>query len=394
MDPIRAELAGLLTAPEWAAAAASTLNAHYTDPVVVAAVWRAVQDLGFTGGPVLEPGCGSGNFIGAAPPGAVMTGVELDPTTAAIAAALYPSAAIHAEGFEAPGWQPGSFAAVVGNVPFGGFKVYDPEFNPAGHTIHNHFLVKSLALTAPGGIVAAVTSAYTLDAASPAARRDLHALGDLLGAVRLPSGAFKAVAGTDVVTDLLIFRRRPQGRLPATPRRVGTGRRHRHRRRHHRGEPVLRRPPRTHPRHPRSGQRRPPPRRTDHPPAARAGPRGTPRRPAVHDRRPCPHRRAVLHPADRAVAAGPGGTEHRVGVRCPSRHHPHRPRRVGVPTPRPRDACLDPVPGPHQGRRGHRRADRPGDAPATRTAGRRGTPHRRAGSGGRRQTPGTPPARW
>jgi len=111
----------------------------------------------------------------------------LDPTTAGIAAALYPSADIVTAGFEGPGWNEGTFSAAIGNVPFGNFKVYDPTFNPRGHSIHNHFLLKALRLTAPGGVLAMVTSTYTLDAASPAARRELHEHGDLLGAVRLGS---------------------------------------------------------------------------------------------------------------------------------------------------------------------------------------------------------------
>ncbi len=218
-DPFRADLAQVTTVAERLAAARSTLNAHYTDPVVVSQAWRALTELGFTGGRVVEPGCGSGNFIGRAPAGAVMTGVELDPTTAGIAAALYPSADIVTAGFEGPGWNEGTFSAAVGNVPFGNFKVYDPTFNPRGHSIHNHFLLKALRLTAPGGVLAMVTSTYTLDAASPAARRELHEHGDLLGAVRLPAGTFRAVAGTDVVTDLLILRRRKDGENPLPLRR-------------------------------------------------------------------------------------------------------------------------------------------------------------------------------
>src|SRR5664280_1785872 len=150
-----------MSADGYSAAARSTLNAHYTDPVVVCQAWRALTELGFTGGRVLEPGCGSGNFIGRAPAGAVITGVELDPTTAGIAAALYPSADIVTAGFEGPGWNEGTFSAAIGNVPFGNFKVYDPTFNPRGHSIHNHFLLKALRLTAPGGVLAMVTSTYT-----------------------------------------------------------------------------------------------------------------------------------------------------------------------------------------------------------------------------------------
>lgn len=213
-DPVRAQLNDLTDAKARLAAARSTLNAHYTDPQIAQAMWDALHHLGFQGGPVLEPGCGSGNFIGLAPDAASMVGVELDPTTAAIAAHLYPDSTIVTGGFQAPGWNPGAFAAAVGNVPFGDFRLYDPVYNPRGLSIHNHFLVKALQLTAPGGIVALLTSAYTMDAASSAGRRELHAHGDLLGAVRLPTSAFRSVAGTDVVTDILILRRRIDGETP------------------------------------------------------------------------------------------------------------------------------------------------------------------------------------
>jgi len=159
---LRSELRARLDEPAWAAARRTTLNAHYTPAVVVEAMWQAVRDLGFDGGRVLEPGCGSGNFIGLAPldvPVAVV-GVELDPTTAAVARALYPAAEVRAEGFEHSRFPPGSFDATVGNVPFAKVSLYDPAHNPAKLTLHNHFLVKSLALTRPGGLVAVVTSRW------------------------------------------------------------------------------------------------------------------------------------------------------------------------------------------------------------------------------------------
>jgi hypothetical protein len=142
-----------------------------------------------------------------------MVGVESDATTAAIAALLYPSAQIRHEGFESTHVPENSFAAAVGNVPFGRYAVTDPAHNPARHSIHNHFIIKSLALTAPGGYVSVLTSRYTLDAAKSVARRDISAKADLIGAIRLPSKAFTRVAGTEVVTDLLILRRRD----PRTP---------------------------------------------------------------------------------------------------------------------------------------------------------------------------------
>ncbi len=216
-DSFRAErgrLQELLTDTEYRRAEASILNAHYTDPALAAVIWQAVQNAGFSGGRVLEPGCGSGTFIAHAPQSAVMVGVENDPMTAAIAAALYPSAQIRSEGFEATRVPQDSFSAVIGNVPFGDFAVYDPAHNPDRHSIHNHFIIKSLALTAPGGYVAVLTSRYTLDAGSPKARSAMRQLGDLVGAVRLPSRAFSRVAGTEVVTDLLVLRRREEGRAP------------------------------------------------------------------------------------------------------------------------------------------------------------------------------------
>ncbi len=210
-----AELRGLLSEAQYRAASANTLNAHYTDPTIVAAVWDSVVAAGFTGGRVLEPGCGVGTFLGLAPASATMVGVELDPITARISAHLYPSAQIRQEGFEKTRVPENSFTATVGNVPFGGFALHDPAHNPANHNIHNHFLLKSVALTAPGGYVAAISSHFTLDAANPKARRDLAETADLVGAVRLPTKAFDRVSGTTVVTDLLILRKREQGQAPA-----------------------------------------------------------------------------------------------------------------------------------------------------------------------------------
>lgn len=207
LEAQRTRLRALLSETELAAAARTVINAHYTDPVIVTETWRIIEQLGFTGGRVLEPGCGSGNFIGFAPAAAEMVGVELDPTTARVAAALYPSASIRTEGFEQTRLREGTFAAAVGNVPFGKVALHDPAFNASKHSIHNHFIIKALRLTAPGGLVALVTSRYTLDAQSPAARREIAAYGDLVGAIRLPSGAHRRVAGTEVVTDLLVLRR-------------------------------------------------------------------------------------------------------------------------------------------------------------------------------------------
>ncbi|MGH3556008.1 MAG: helicase-related protein [Mycobacterium sp.] len=209
----RDQLRQLLSRDEYRHAEASILNAHYTDPALAAVIWQALLRAGFGGGRVLEPGCGSGTFIGHAPDSAVMVGVENDAITAAIAAALYPSAQVRNEGFETTRVPENSFAATVGNVPFGRYVVADPAHNPQRFTIHNHFICKSLALTALGGYVAVLTSRYTLDSANNAARRAMANQADLVGAVRLPSRAFTRVAGTEVVTDLLLLRRRE----PAKP---------------------------------------------------------------------------------------------------------------------------------------------------------------------------------
>jgi len=202
----------------WAAARRTVLNAHYTDASVVTGMWGLVADLGFRGGRVLEPGCGAGNFIGFAPESARMVGVELDLTTAAIAAQLYRArATVHAGGFEDYRAPDGSFDLAIGNVPFAKVKLHDPVHNRGKHSLHNHFLVKSLHLVRPGGMVAALTSRYTLDARNPAARREMAGLADLVAAVRFPTGTFAAAAGTEVVMDLVVLRRREPDAEPAWP---------------------------------------------------------------------------------------------------------------------------------------------------------------------------------
>ncbi|GIJ40540.1 DEAD/DEAH box helicase family protein [Micromonospora andamanensis] len=211
----REQLRQVLDEREYAAAERNTLNAHYTDAAYVRAIWDAVAGLGFEGGDVLEPGCGSGTFIGLAPDGARLTGVEVEPVTAGIAAALYPHATIRTEPFEDTRAPAGAFDLTIGNVPFGKFVLADRRHNPGRHSIHNHFLIKSLHLTRPGGLVVALTSRYTMDAANPAARREMAALADLVAAVRLPTSAHEAAAGTKVVTDLLVLRRREPGREQA-----------------------------------------------------------------------------------------------------------------------------------------------------------------------------------
>ncbi|GAB2467805.1 hypothetical protein GCM10027187_39960 [Streptosporangium sandarakinum] len=210
----RDELRSMLSDREWNEAKRNTLNAHYTDASLVGAIWDAVQKLGFNGGNVLEPGSGSGTFIGMAPERAHMTGVELESTTAAISQALYPDAEIRNESFADTRIPDDSFDAVVGNVPFGDYPLHDRTHNKGQHSIHNHFIIKSLALAKPGGLVAVVTSRYTMDSEDSRARREMAKMGDLVGAVRLPEGAHRAAAGTDVVTDVLVFRKRAEGEEP------------------------------------------------------------------------------------------------------------------------------------------------------------------------------------
>lgn len=204
----RAELKGIWSESEWAAARRTVLNAHYTDPSFVRAMWSGVRALGFEAGEVLEPGSGSGNFIAEAPAGARMTGIELDPTTAQISQLLHSSATIVNESFADTRLVGDGFDATIGNVPFGSWSLHDPIHNPDKFNVHNHFIVKSLELTKPGGLVAVLTSRFTLDSSTSNARRRMHELGDLVGAVRLPAKAHEATAGTDAITDLVIFRRR------------------------------------------------------------------------------------------------------------------------------------------------------------------------------------------
>lgn len=212
----RAELRESLSPVEWAEAERTTINAHYTDPAIARQMWRAMRALGFANGAVLEPGSGSGTFIGLAPDSAAMTGVELDSVTASICAALYPEARIRAESFADTQLPPGHFDAAIGNVPFGNITLHDPVHNAGRHAMHNQFILKSLTLTRPGGLVTVLTSHYTMDSQNPGARREMNQLADLIGAIRLPTGAHRRAAGTDVLTDLLIFHRRADDQPPAS----------------------------------------------------------------------------------------------------------------------------------------------------------------------------------
>lgn len=214
-DKEREELRGLLSPEEWELAKTNRLNAHYTDAALVQDVWGTLTSLGFDGGEVLEAGSGSGNFFGFAPEHAHMTGVEQDPITAGISKLLYPDADVWQESFGRTPINPGTFDAVVGNVPFGNFPVRDPKWNPKNrHSIHDHFLIKEMDALKPGGVMAVISSQFTLNGQNDEARRKLYAQGDLIGAVRLPAKAHSEAAGTDVVTDLLLFRKRKPGEKP------------------------------------------------------------------------------------------------------------------------------------------------------------------------------------
>ena len=214
----RQQLRALLTDKEYAAARRNTVNAHYTGTALARAMWSGLAAFGFSGGRVLEPGCGSGNFIGLAPLGTAMAGIELDPVTAHVAAALYPHAQIRNESFADTQLPEGSFDAAIGNVPFGKIHLNDSRYNPGRrYPIHTHVVLKSAALVRPGGWIALITSRYTLDGTGEdavAARRQLAGFGELAAAVRLPAAAHRRTAGTDVVTDVLVFRRFGDGEQP------------------------------------------------------------------------------------------------------------------------------------------------------------------------------------
>ena len=212
------QLKELLSPEEYAAARASTLNAHYTSPTVIRAIYDTVERIGFTTGNILEPSCGVGNFFGMLPEsmqGSRLYGVELDSISGRIARQLYPEANITVAGFETTS-QRDFYDLAVGNVPFGNYKVNDKAYNNLGFSIHNYFFAKALDQVRPGGIVAFVTSRFTMDSKDSSARKYLAQRADLLGAVRLPNNAFKANAGTEVVSDILFLQKleRPIDREP------------------------------------------------------------------------------------------------------------------------------------------------------------------------------------
>ena len=206
------ELYATLTPVEYATARASTLNAHYTSPTVIKAIYEAVGNMGFQTGNILEPSMGVGNFFGCLPEsmqGSKLYGVELDSITGRIAKQLYPQANITVAGFETTDRRD-FYDLAIGNVPFGQYQVNDRTYNKLGFSIHNYFFAKALDQVRPGGVIAFVTSRYTMDSKDSRARRYIAERAELLGAIRLPNNAFKANTGTDVVSDILFLQKREQ----------------------------------------------------------------------------------------------------------------------------------------------------------------------------------------
>ena len=204
------ELKGLLSEDEYAAARSSTLNAHYTSPTVIRGIYDAVERMGFRSGNILEPSMGVGNFFGMLPDSMAdsrLYGVELDSITGRIAKKLYPQADITVAGFETTDRRD-FYDLAVGNVPFGNYKVNDKAYNKLGFSIHNYFFAKAIDQVRPGGVVAFVTSRYTMDSKDSTARKHMAERADLLGAIRLPNNAFRANAGTDVVSDIIFLQKR------------------------------------------------------------------------------------------------------------------------------------------------------------------------------------------
>ena len=204
------QLKGLLTEEEYAAARASTLNAHYTSPIVIRAIYDAVERMGFQSGNILEPSMGVGNFFGMLPDSMAdsrLYGVELDSITGRIAQKLYPQADITVAGFETTDRRD-FYDLAIGNVPFGQYKVNDKAYNKLGFSIHNYFFVKTIDQIRPGGVIAFVTSHFTMDSKDSSARKYMAERANLLGAIRLPNDAFKANAGTEVVSDIIFLQKR------------------------------------------------------------------------------------------------------------------------------------------------------------------------------------------
>src|SRR5947209_3791585 len=210
-----------LTSEEYEFARSTTLNAHYTSPAVIAAMYRAAELFGFRGGRILEPACGIGHFVGLMPEtmlrSSTITGIEIDPLTARIAKALYPDCDIRAQPFEQSKLADGFYDAAISNVPFGDYTVHDPRWNSYKFPIHDYFFAAALEKVRPGGLVMFITSRGTMDKFDSGLRELLSTQAELLGAIRLPNDAFKRNAGTEVTTDVVMLRRLRPGEAPAGP---------------------------------------------------------------------------------------------------------------------------------------------------------------------------------
>ena len=210
------QLKGILTPEEYSAARASTLNAFYTSPTVIKAMYEALGNMGLKQGNILEPSCGVGNFMGLLPESmsaANMYGVELDPVSGQIAKQLYQKNRIAVQGFEETSYPDGFFDCVIGNVPFGAYQVSDRKYDRYHFMIHDYFIAKSLDMVRPGGVVAVVTSSGTMDKQNPEVRQYFANRADLLGAIRLPNNAFQRNANTSVVADILFFQKRDRAAI-------------------------------------------------------------------------------------------------------------------------------------------------------------------------------------
>ena len=210
-NPRYAELKELLTDAEYAAARESTLTAFYTPPVVIRGIYAALGQMGFTQGNILEPSCGIGNFLGMLPEsmsGSKLYGVELDDLSGRIARQLYQRSSIAVQGYEKTAFPDNFFDVAIGNVPFGQFHVADKRYDRLNFPIHEYFIAKALDQVRPGGVIAVVTSSYTMDKRTASARKYIAQRAELLGAIRLPNNAFKAAAGTEVVSDILFLQKR------------------------------------------------------------------------------------------------------------------------------------------------------------------------------------------
>jgi len=210
-NPRYDELKSLLTDAEYAAARESTLTAFYTPPVIIRSIYQALAQMGFTQGNLLEPSCGIGNFLGMLPEsmsGSKLYGVELDDLSGRIARQLYPKSSIAVQGFEKTAFPDNFFDVAIGNVPFGQFHVADKRYDRLNFPIHEYFIAKALDEVRPGGVIAVVTSGYTMDKRTASARKYIAQRAELLGAIRLPNNAFKAAAGTEVVSDILFLQKR------------------------------------------------------------------------------------------------------------------------------------------------------------------------------------------